>query len=134
MTTDLTQFAVGKLNQIFEAANKAIPKATALAVQVTWWDCFQNIMFGFLLLFFCIVLASVGFWAFKKFQVPVTKKYRSGGTYSEKDECWFIVIIPTAVLSFLSLLTSLHYLIDGWAWIGLFHPDLYLVHEILKRV
>jgi hypothetical protein len=120
-TDKLTDFAIDKMQHFFDSLNAAMPKITHAVLTVTQYDCAFNILTGlFLLIVSAIgIKAALYFWG----------KYQPD-EYSAYDFWAIATFIPSSV----ALVNSFVFLLDFWSWVGMFHPDLYLIHVALSKV
>jgi len=125
----LTDFAIGKLNAVFDGVSHTLPTVTKYALEVTSMDCLKVIFLGFFWLLLSGVVSVWTIWFFKKMKAAnnEAQTYDKGLPYV----AWALfgvipLMIPVGV--------SLAYLLDFWAWVGIFHPDLYLVHMAMVKV
>lgn len=122
------------LSQIIDAAKAAVPLATNIALQTTSFTCIVSIVTGFVML---VVSSIFGFISYKValIGVKIHSKWRDKRDYSAYDG--FGHIIASMILagsSVLCLLCSMLHLLSIWSWVGVWHPDIYLVHEAIVRI
>lgn len=120
------------LSQIIEASKAAIPIATQVTLQTTSFTCLVWVITGFIMAVLSGVLGYVSNLLIKEY----FKIYsRPGRPWEEYDGTGHLVggIIGIG-FSLLCLLCSLIHLLSVWHWVGVWRPDIYLVHEAIIRV
>lgn len=130
----LTDFAIDKMQHFFDGLNANMPRITHAVLTATQIDCVISILTGFAYL----AIAFIGFfgmWFFIKQDLKEFKvKLEKYGQYAEyKQQYMSRVLIFGALMAFFSMVSCV-YLMNGWTWVGMFHPDLYLIHMALSKV
>lgn len=121
MNNELSNKLVEILNQLQSSA----PKATQLAIQVIWYDCVGNIIIGII----CIlpaILCAIYF-------IKLLKLFTDKNNYYTTDKYSFGMIGCGAAFTILSVCILINFL-DIWNWVGIFHPDLTLAHNLLGKI
>ncbi len=115
-----------------EAVAKILEKVTALtethgsqawetAVRVQQYDAIGNIGMGILSALAMAGLIVLCFWCIHKREDTYHPGFGLGAVGSGMVS--FILMIPTCVL-----------LLDPWSWIGMFNPELALIHTLMQSV
>lgn len=118
----ITDFAIDKLNAVFDGVSKAMPTVAKYALEVTSINCLIAVIQDFLLLLIPLAFAIVArtCWQNKR---------------AEEYSDWEIPAIIATVLAFLCGIGVIINIVgDMWKFIGIFHPDLYLIHMALQKV
>ena len=120
----LTDFAIQKLNSTFDTVSKAMPTVTKYVLDVTSMNCLVNILQGLVML---IISGIMGYTALRLW------KYGEEG-YTDRHEFSMIGGVILGIGCVISLIISVVILIDFWSWVGIFRPDLYLIHLAVQKV
>jgi len=123
----IVDFAIGKVNAVIDGAAKAMPKVTEYAMKVTSLDCLVHICIGLACLFAAIGLTYI---LYKTIMLAIRLE--------EENNEYFIPLFLISGLGGLFTagvyVNSFMYLTNFWKWIGIFYPDLYLIHLAVQKV
>ena len=120
----LTDFAIQKLNSTFDTVSKAMPTVTKYVLDVTSMNCLVNILQGLVML---IISGIMGYTALRLL------KYGEEG-YTDNHGFSTIGGVFLSLVCIVSLFISITGIMDFWSWVGIFHPDLYLIHLTIQKV
>lgn len=123
----LTDFAIEKMNSAFDTIQKAAPVVTDAVLWVVRVNLLQAIAVSLLLL----LISIITFFIWKKFALPPLKemaKDRFDASFARS--LMVILLIPSIVLALIGVVR----LANVWLWVGLWHPELYLIYETWEKV
>lgn len=119
-----------------QGTDASLPYLKASMLQVVSMNCLFNLLYGFVDLGIAVLLFSLARSAYRSFLV--VEKNNEGRTYYDSKEEVSSFVIGQFWISLVSgLLLSIgafFYLLDFWSWIGVFHPDLYLIHRAVDII
>ena len=128
----VVDYATGKLDQVLEAAKVAIPQATDIAVQLAWVDAFQHLMYGIASIIASILTVLFVWKFFSLFMKEIKKDYHEA--CDPLVAVYFVSMIAGGVGSIAFLISGLIKLLNIWVWMGLYSPQLYLIHQVIDKV
>lgn len=117
----LEDFAITKLQSMFDAVGKAMPKITEAVLQVTSTDCLLAVIRCQLLLLPAIFAGVVVYVLCRNDHKLDSTEYGASVFFG------FIIGLFTIIWIIVSLC-------NWWEWVGIFHPDMYLLHKALMTV
>lgn len=120
----VTDFAISRMNSLIDATSKALPTVTKYAMEVVSLDC----MMGLIHLFWTLPLCIIG-WCYmiKLWKWCIKNLDDSGGATA------LIILIYTLGILALTII-NLVTISNGWRWVCIFRPDLYLIHLAIQKV
>lgn len=130
-TDKLTDFAIATVNKAIDAAAHVLPVATKYVLEVTAINCALDVAQTGVL----VVGTGIGLWTWNKYPLKWFKKAieedRSEGLIVGSG----LVTILGAIGLLIACISSVVSILGiGWSVVGMFHPDLYIVHKALERV
>lgn len=120
----LTEFATTQLTNLIDATKAAMPQVTKLVLDVSWANALATVVLGSILLVLGLISLTLSFKLWKKECNTDRNGQNDFPGYGISSVAFFIAA------AFLFLGTAFN-LFDVWAWIGLWRPDLYLIHNLL---
>lgn len=117
----VTDFAIQKVNGLIDAASKALPTATKYAMEVTSLNCLMKFIPLMILIPLFIISSYITYRFWKWFP-----------TQRDESAC-----IPIGVFTLFPLglgIAICAIISDGWNWVCVFRPDLYLIHLAVQKV
>lgn len=109
---------------ITELYQTRIPALQGIAYDYIWFDAVSRIMTGLL----CVPLGPL--FLYYTYQFYLKWEDAPAGTVNEFVS--FIVSIASLCGVVISNVAVVEYLLDRWAWIALFRPDLALIAKIVE--
>jgi hypothetical protein len=113
-----------KFNELVSAAEKATPVAINAVLTVVSINVIQNIVGGLVVLIICLVSSRYFHIYYGKYKIL---------SYGDREMEGVITIASLAVAVISGLISGI-ILLNVWNWVGVFHPNLYLVHELVNKV
>lgn len=110
-----------------DSVNHILPTATKYVLETTSINCLLNVCVAFFLSF-CAVFA----WSLF-FGIGI-RHSRHSEDYYNKGEWNAPSIIRCIVACFLTAVAIIDQAANMWSYIGIFHPELYLVHQTMSAV
>jgi len=125
----LTDFALDKMNAAFAAVQHALPTITEAALTVTRINLLQELAWtvSTLLLAGGLFIISYKLFAWGK-------KIKAADRLNEDYLPVYIVATIVCGIGTAALIIGFVSLFNVWVWVGLFHPDLYIIHQVLEKV
>lgn len=113
-----------QLSGMVEATKEALPHVTEAALNVAWASCLVIILSG--------VGALLGLTVFILLSYLLAKQQ----TLSDKYDfpVFGILSVASGMVSISFFIGMCLNLFSFWAWIGLFYPDLYLIHQLIEKI
>lgn len=124
-TDKLIDFATKNIQDAINAAEKFLPTATKHVLQITSLNCVMNLLPLVYLIPLLVVFFVISWKLFIK--IKDTKIY-------DKEFAWFLWGLGSFVLGGIIITAVLALTLNGWNWVCIFRPDLYLVHLAVQKV
>ena len=127
----LTDFAIQKLNSTFDTVSKAMPTVTKYVLDVTSMNCLVNILQGLVML---IISGIMGYTALRLWKYGEEGYTDSHEFSTVSHEFSMVGGVILGIGCVISLFISITWIMDFWSWVGIFRPDLYLIHLTIQKV
>lgn len=130
----LLDLATTQLTNIIETAKNTAPKITETVLMITSYGNLIHVVTYFIVLCLSIPLFFVAKWFYCKWWQIVEEDNKERHYHSERQIPYVIGTFGCIGLGVLLFIIGFCNLLDFWSWVGIWHPDLYLSHEILQRL
>jgi hypothetical protein len=125
----IADFTISKLNSIFDTVSHALPTATKYALEVTSIDCLVTILYGLEFTVLASVTTGFVFWGYR-----TARRIQLENHYDDREVPYIFGAVCGTIIGFILWGVALSSLLNFWAWVGIFHPDLYLIHLAVQKV
>lgn len=129
-TNDALNKGIDLLTQVVQAAKEAVtaygPDAWSLTLKIVQVDGYQHLALtvSFALMAAILLFVSRYLWVWGTKGDRYSGQRDAGGSFS---------VISSVIAGFLLVAFGIS-LIDIWAWMAIFHPDLYLAHLAVEKI
>lgn len=129
----ITNFALDKIQHLIDTASATLPKATHYALEVVSLQCIWNVsawILSFVIFVLCLWLCLSSI----KKDVQIDESNRAKYGNDRNDNCLYTIV---AIVSGVIGVAAFGFTVFGfpyWSFIGINHPDLYVVHLALDKV
>lgn len=130
----ITDFAINKLNGLFDAVKTAMPTVTKYTLQATQLGCLADLLYGGALFILDLVSIGVFFWVINWFRKKLKDNTIENDAEAPLAIVNFCLALVTGGASVILFIASLSYLLDFWSWICVAHPDAYLIHLAVQKI
>jgi len=121
------------LHQIEHTVVHYTPIAWKAAQEVTRLDCLGQIVTGSGCLLFALVCGIAAGWGVSN--IVRIERENISRNYSKElpGAPYKALTVYVSVAGFVACIVASCNLFDWWAWIGIWHPDLFLIHEAMQK-
>ena len=124
----ITNFALDKIQHLIDAASATLPKATQYALEVVSLQCLISVLDWLVFVPFLLVIGLVVRWLYWKFKDYKAEDHWDDGRWGYGVPAIILFVVWVGV--FIAFLCTIPY----WSFIGINHPDLYMVHIAMDKI
>lgn len=128
----LIDLATTQLTNVIETVKTTTPKITETVLMITSYARLATIVGYVTCLILSVISLGIARYSYVRWSLIVEEKGQAW--IDDYHISWAIVCAASLILGIILFLVSFISLLDFWTWLGVWHPDLYLAHELVEKL